>query len=71
MEGFALHNRKTSPYIAQNRLHSKFNGEFSAYLLSLVTEEKNTETVLPLHFKAEEPSLCFSNEFQLLKKAFQ
>jgi hypothetical protein len=31
MEGFALRNRKTFPYILQNGLHSPFNRKTSAY----------------------------------------
>jgi hypothetical protein len=32
MEGFALHNRKTFPYIPQNGLHSPSNRKTSVYL---------------------------------------
>jgi hypothetical protein len=31
MEGFALHNRKTSPYIPRNELRSPSNRKTSAY----------------------------------------
>jgi hypothetical protein len=31
MEGFALHNRKTSAYLLQNGLHSPSNRKTSAY----------------------------------------
>jgi hypothetical protein len=33
-EDFAYHNRKTSPYLAQNELHSDFNRKVSAYFTS-------------------------------------